>query len=38
MPIRRFRRAYVVGAYLPNGGTYMAYHLGVILERDNPLS
>jgi hypothetical protein len=34
MPIRRFRRAYVVGAYLPNGGTYMAYHLGVILERD----
>jgi glycosyltransferase involved in cell wall biosynthesis len=30
----RYRQAYVVGAYLPNGGTYMAYHLGRILERD----
>jgi hypothetical protein len=30
----RFRRAFVVGAYLPNGGTLMAYHLGRILERD----
>lgn len=28
------RRAYVVGAYLPNGGTHMAYHLGRILEQD----
>ena len=28
------RRAFVVGAYLPNGGTYMAYHLGCILQRD----
>ena len=34
MPARRFRRAFVVGAYLPNGGTLMAYHLGRILERD----
>jgi hypothetical protein len=24
----------VIGAYLPNGGTLMAYHLGRILERD----
>ena len=30
----RYRRAYVVGAHLPNGGTYMAWHLGRILERD----
>ena len=30
----RYRRAYVVGAYLPNGGTHMAWHLGRILERD----
>jgi len=30
----RYRRAYVVGAYLPNGGTHMAYHLGRILQRD----
>ena len=34
MTIKRYRRAYIVGAYLPNGGTYMAYHLGRILERD----
>jgi hypothetical protein len=27
-------RAYVVGAYVPNGGTYMAYHLGRILQLD----
>jgi len=27
-------RAYVVGAYLPHGGTYMAYHLGRILQLD----
>ena len=25
-------RVFVVGAYLPNGGTYMAYHLGRILH------
>jgi hypothetical protein len=30
----RWRRAWVVGAYMPNGGTRMAYHLGRILERD----
>ena len=30
----RYRRAFVVGAHMPNGGTYMAYHLGRILERD----
>ena len=29
-----FRRAFVVGAYLPDGGTVMAYHLGRILEHD----
>lgn len=28
------RRAFVVGAYLPNGGAYMAYHLGRILHLD----
>jgi glycosyltransferase involved in cell wall biosynthesis len=28
------RRAFVVGAYIPNGGTVMAYHLGRILEYD----
>ena len=28
------RRAFVVGAYLPNGGTLMAYHLGRILEQE----
>ena len=27
-------RVYVVGAYLPNGGAYMAYRLGLILELD----
>jgi len=30
----RYRRAWVVGAYVPNGGTHMAYHIGRILERD----
>jgi hypothetical protein len=30
----RNRRAFVVGAYMPNGGTHMAYHIGRILERD----
>ncbi|MEO8802872.1 MAG: glycosyltransferase, partial [Rudaea sp.] len=30
----RFQRVYVIGAYLPNGGTWMAYHVGRILERD----
>ncbi len=31
---RTFDRVFVIGAYLPNGGTLMAYHLGRILERD----
>lgn len=34
MSDRQFRRVFVIGAYLPNGGTLMAYHLGRILERD----
>lgn len=34
MASRHFRRAFVVGAYVPNGGTYMAYHLGQILQND----
>jgi hypothetical protein len=34
MPVRRYQRAFVIGAYLPNGGTRMAYHVGCILERD----
>jgi hypothetical protein len=34
MPNSRFDRVFVIGAYLPNGGTLMAYHLGRILERD----
>ena len=29
-----YRRAFIVGAYVPNGGTHMAYHVGRILERD----
>jgi len=28
------RRAFVVGAYFPNGGAVMAYHIGRILELD----
>src|SRR5215471_18297610 len=28
------RRVFVVGAYLPNGGTHMTYHLGRILHLD----
>ena len=28
------RRAFVVGAYLPNGGTLMSYHLGRILAEE----
>lgn len=27
------KRVYVVGAYIPNGGTHMAYHLARILEQ-----
>ncbi|TAN66294.1 MAG: glycosyltransferase family 1 protein [Magnetospirillum sp.] len=27
-------RAFVVGAHIPNGGTFMAYHLGRILQLD----
>jgi len=34
MSDRKFDRVFVIGAYLPNGGTLMAYHLGRILERD----
>ena len=34
MPEKKFERVFVIGAYLPNGGTLMAYHLGRILERD----
>jgi hypothetical protein len=34
MPEGRFRRAFVMGAYVPNGGTYMAYHLGKILHEE----
>ncbi|MGA9332797.1 MAG: glycosyltransferase [Rudaea sp.] len=30
----RFKRVFVIGAYLPNGGTWMAYHIGRILQRD----
>jgi len=30
----RQRRAYVVAAHFPNGGTFMAYHLGRILQLD----
>jgi hypothetical protein len=28
------RRVYVVGAYIPNGGTYMAYQLGRLIQLD----
>jgi Glycosyl transferases group 1 len=34
MSERKFDRVFVVGAYLPNGGTLMAYHLGRILDRE----
>ena len=34
MPSTKFQRVFVIGAYLPNGGTWMAYHLGRILQRD----
>ena len=34
MPEGRFRCAFIVGAYVPNGGTYMAYHLGKILHEE----
>jgi len=34
MPGAKFQRVFVVGAYLPNGGTWMAYQLGRILQRD----
>ena len=32
--VTRIRHAYIVGAYLSYGGTYMAYHLGRILQLD----
>jgi hypothetical protein len=31
---RKFSRAFIFGAYVPNGGTYMAYHVGRILHHD----
>ena len=34
MATNKFERVFVVGAYLPNGGTFMAYHLGRLLQRD----
>lgn len=34
MLAQRYQRVFVIGAYLPNGGTRMAYHVGRILERD----
>jgi hypothetical protein len=34
MSASRYDRVFVIGAYLPNGGTLMAYHLGRILQRD----
>jgi len=34
VPQTRFSRAFVIGAYNPNGGTYMAYHVGRILQLD----
>ena len=34
MSTNPFERVFVIGAYLPNGGTFMAYHLGRLLQRD----
>jgi hypothetical protein len=34
MSTNKFERVFVVGAYLPNGGTFMAYHLGRLLQRE----
>lgn len=34
MSANKFERVFVVGAYLPNGGTFMAYHLGRLLQRE----
>ncbi len=34
MTPRTRRCAFIVGAHIPNGGTYMAYHLGRILHLD----
>ena len=34
MPPRPFDRVFVIGGYLPNGGTLMAYHIGHILQRE----
>ncbi|HEX6833145.1 MAG TPA: glycosyltransferase family 4 protein [Rudaea sp.] len=31
---RRYRQVFVIGAYVPNGGTRMAYHIARILDRD----
>jgi hypothetical protein len=32
MKVKTQPRAFVIGAYIPNGGTLMAYHLGQILQ------
>ncbi len=33
-PVPPLNRVFVVGAYVPHGGTHMAYHLGRILQQD----
>jgi hypothetical protein len=30
----KYQRVFIFGAYIPNGGTYMSYHLGCILEQE----
>ena len=34
MATNKFERVFIIGAHLPNGGTFMAYHLGRLLQRD----
>ncbi|MEP6485262.1 MAG: glycosyltransferase [Rudaea sp.] len=34
MSDKKFDRVFVIGAYLPNGGTVMAYHIGRIMQLD----
>lgn len=34
LPDFQRRRAFVMGAYYPHGGAYMAYHLGLVLHLD----
>lgn len=31
---KRHRRVFVVGAFVPNGGTFMAYHVGQIVQQE----